>query len=304
MRITNTMISTTLNANLSASAERAYSAQSQVSSGKKITRASDDPGGAGRALALRSSASGIEQYEKNVKEAVPQLQRADSALDGMVKALQEAKRLALNGATATASPEQRSTLAEQVSQQIEIIVKEINVTHLDRPLFGGFNTDVPPMAPDTTGPLPYKYQGDDGIRRVPVSDTTSVEISMTAKDILNLEGKVDPSQPDTLSILVGLKDALLANDQGAIQEKLKQVDISTQNTIALRGKVGNRVRQLETFGEGLADAKLLVTDQLDGVESADLAEALTKLQTEQNAYQASLIAASRMIQPSLADYLR
>jgi len=61
---------------------------------------------------------------------------------------------------------------------------------------------------------------------------------------------------------------------------------------------------LDTTEENLRTANIefhrVISDSID----ADLAEVVVNLNTQTNAYQAALNAASRVIQPSLLDYLR
>ena len=50
--------------------------------------------------------------------------------------------------------------------------------------------------------------------------------------------------------------------------------------------------------------ELNYTKLLSEVEDIDITEALTQLATHENNYQASLLAAAKIIQPSLVDFLR
>jgi len=54
----------------------------------------------------------------------------------------------------------------------------------------------------------------------------------------------------------------------------------------------------------LQDKELDVKSQLSGVEDIDLAKIIMELQMQEVAYQGALGAASKVIQPSLQDFLR
>jgi flagellar hook-associated protein 3 FlgL len=304
MRVTNSMLANTVTGDLSASLERLQKYQAQVSSGKRIARASDDPLGTGRSLSLRSSKAEAEQYAKNVDLARTQLNAADASLSSITKILQDAKQTGLSGASSTLFPNQREQLTIQVQAQIDSVLREINAKPGGTYLYSGHRTEVPPVALNPAGTPPYAYQGDDGAVSIPVSDTSAVRTNLTARQVLNLGGANDPALPDVLSTLTGLRDSLASGDLGGIQDRLKEVERHTGNVVSLRGAMGARGHELELYADRLEDTKLSLDEWISDEENVDMTEALTNLQAEQNVYQASLIATSRIIQPSLADFLR
>lgn len=304
MRISNQMISGTVMANLSSAMDRMYMRNAQASSGKRITKSSDDPVGTGQALGLRASLASVNQCSKNVDLGKGQLAQVDSALNSITQTLNNAKTAALSGANATTDAAKRQTLAAQIQQQIDSILQQVNTTYQGRHIFGGNKTLDVPVTADSAGATPYKYNGDSGATVVQVSDTTDIGVSMTAAEVLNLNGAVDPAKPDVLSVLVSLKNDLTSGDMSKIQDHIAQLDAATQNVIGQRAKMGTRAAQMDVYGSRLTDANASLTQQLSDVEDVDITEAITQLQTEQNVYQASLLVAARMSQQNLGDFLR
>lgn len=299
------MMNTGMQTNLGSAIDRLMTLQNQASSGKRISSVSDDPLGAAQAMSYRSSLASIDQYTKNVTQAKLQLGIADSTLANVNKALQEAKRVGLQGANAATSDDARKALAVQVQQQIDNILQDVNATNLDRNLYGGFVTNAKPVTLNPLGTTPpYVYNGDDGVTKVAMNDSTEIQTNVTAKQILNFGGAADPTAPDLMTTLVGLRDALNANDTTAIQTGLKNLEGGIQNNITLRGLVGARAQQVELHATRLAETEANISEQLSAVENVDITKVLTQLQTEQNVYQASLLATSKMVQSSLADYLK
>lgn len=303
MRISNMMSSTLMNANLTHTLDRMLKLQNQASSGMRMTRASDDPVGANQALNLRATVAGIGQFKRNVDQARTQMALMDSGLGNITKAIQEANRLGLSGANGTTDNAQRQNMALQVQQQIDGILREVNVTHLNRHIYSGHKTADVPVAINPMGTPPYTYNGDDGAMKVMVNDSTEVQVNLTAREILNM-GSTDPAKPDVLTALVNLRDGLNAGDVSKIEASLKDLDKGSQNVIAMRGQVGARGMQMEVYASQLDESKVTMSAWLSEIEGVDIAETITRLQTEQNAYQAALIAMGRMTQSSLADYLR
>src|SRR3954451_15731202 len=68
-RITNNMMSRSVLSDLNDIAGKQAQTRRQMSSGKAITKPSDDPYAAGRAMSLRSELAGIKQHERNVQDA-------------------------------------------------------------------------------------------------------------------------------------------------------------------------------------------------------------------------------------------
>ena len=81
MRITTKMMQNTSLRNLNINKARQEMLTNQMSTGKKITRPSDDPVIAIRALKLNSSLDKIDQYyEKNAADAASWLELTDAAI--------------------------------------------------------------------------------------------------------------------------------------------------------------------------------------------------------------------------------
>ena len=113
-----------------------------------------------------------------------------------------------------------------------------------------------------------------------------------------LFGTIDKIAADLTANPSALTDPLNANNDVAL---LDGSFLKIQNSLAV---VGARYNQLEALGTKADDAKLDATNRLAEVESIDLPETVMELQLQQVAYQASLGAASRVLQPSLVDFLK
>ena len=71
-----------------------------------------------------------------------------------------------------------------------------------------------------------------------------------------------------------------------------------------RAVVGAKVNRLDLQQSRLESTKSNYTELLSQVQDADLAKVIMELKTQENVYRASLAAGSRIIMPSLADFLR
>ena len=84
MRITNTMMMNATLRNVGKSKNNLAALENQMATEKKITRPSDDPIVAIRALSLRASLSEIKQYlDSNIPDAQSWLEVSESSLTNM-----------------------------------------------------------------------------------------------------------------------------------------------------------------------------------------------------------------------------
>ncbi|HOK44107.1 MAG TPA: flagellar hook-associated protein FlgL, partial [Thermoclostridium caenicola] len=70
MRITNNMLINNIMTHLSSNLNRTMKYQNQLATGKKISMPSDDPIVASRALKLRTDVAEIQQYSRNMDDAL------------------------------------------------------------------------------------------------------------------------------------------------------------------------------------------------------------------------------------------
>ncbi|MET0602718.1 MAG: flagellar hook-associated protein FlgL, partial [Baekduia sp.] len=143
-RITTGMTQRNILADLNRVNERLVRTQQKVASNKEITRPSDDPFNTSRALALRTSLDGTQQYQRNIEDAQGWQETAEQALNTITEAIHRAHELATQGATDTTDANAREAIAHELDQLIESVRQSANTTYRGRYVFSGTTTDVPP----------------------------------------------------------------------------------------------------------------------------------------------------------------
>ena len=142
MRITNNIIRSNTKTNINSNKTTLDTLNSQMSSQKKISRPSEDPVVAIRALRLRSSLSQINQYyEKNIPDAESWLEVTETALDNMKKVLTDIHTQCVNGATGTLTEEDRNTILKQLKALEEQVYSEGDSDYAGRTVFTGYKTN-------------------------------------------------------------------------------------------------------------------------------------------------------------------
>ena len=97
---------------------------------------------------------------------------------------------------------------------------------------------------------------------------------------------------------------LRAGDQAGISASITALDGDRDRITTTQTDVGSRQIRVEAAIQAAADNELKLSTSLSNVENADLPKVIVDLQMQQVAYQASLAATARVMQPSLLDFLR
>lgn len=144
MRVTQKMMVEAARTNLLAQAEKLYNAQNLVSSGKRVTRPSDDPIGMGNILDYRSTLAGIDQFIDNIKNGKIWANLTDETLDVISDFMNTAKAFAQSASANDTIG--RAIAAEEVKNARQQIVQLANTRLDDRFIMGGHQTHVPPVS--------------------------------------------------------------------------------------------------------------------------------------------------------------
>ncbi len=116
----------------------------QMSTQKKITRPSDDPVIAIRALRLRTSVSELTQfYEKNAPDAESWLTVTEKALSTGAEVITDMVKQATKGANKDLTVEDLTIITQQISNLRDEFYSTGNVDYAGRYVFTGYRTDTP-----------------------------------------------------------------------------------------------------------------------------------------------------------------
>lgn len=145
MRITTKMMHNTSLRNLNINKLRQEKLTNQMSTGKKITRPSDDPVIAIRSLKLNSSLDKIDQYyEKNASDAESWLELTESALSTVNSILtNDIRSNIIKAKSSYTTVEDREAVITHLRKAMEEIYATGNSDSGGRSIFTGYRTDMP-----------------------------------------------------------------------------------------------------------------------------------------------------------------
>ena len=123
----------------------------QMSTQKKITRPSDDPVIAIRALRLRSNVTEVTQYySKNIPDAESWLSVTEGALDNVAKVITEMYKQCTKGASGEITSEDRKIVLESLKKLRDEVYATGDADYAGRYVFTGYRTDTSLMFPSQT----------------------------------------------------------------------------------------------------------------------------------------------------------
>ncbi|MBU1318662.1 MAG: flagellar hook-associated protein FlgL [candidate division Zixibacteria bacterium] len=110
--------------------------------------------------------------------------------------------------------------------------------------------------------------------------------------------------PDVMGSLLVLIDALREDDAEVVRSVIEGVDSGRDGLLDHRAAAGARVIRLETTELRSTEYRLNFTKLLSETEDADITKLVADLAQQESLYTAALQAASKIIQPSLLDFIR
>ncbi len=187
MRITNKMMTNNALYNINNNKTLLDTLENQYSSGKKITRPSDDPIVAVRALKFRTNLAEIKQYtEKNIPDALNWMEVTEGALDTINGLISSMNTYCNQGANDYLTAEDRNSIVINLEQYANQLYNEGNTNYAGRYVFSGFKTDTP---------LAFKEDSSDTEYEItePISADTleTVSVISGAIDIDDLDLTLD-----------------------------------------------------------------------------------------------------------------
>jgi flagellar hook-associated protein 3 FlgL len=305
-RITNRSIAVGSLTNLQASLNRSNRLQEQLSSGKVLSKPSDDPVVTNNSIQYRTEIGVNEQYGRNNMDGQAWLNTQDAALQSSVKIVQRVRDLTVAAANTGANdPTARNAAAIEVRALKASLLSDANTQYLGRSVFAG-TKDVD-AAFSTAGAGAGAYQGNaDGVTRE-VGPGVSVSISTAGNQAF---GGADGS-PNVFAVLDELQAKLdgsyTTTYQGgteSISDSLTKLDTALTGMTNALSSIGARTNQLEALKD-TSDARVdSLTDSNNEITSIDLPKTLIEYNLQKTAYETALASTAKVIQPTLMDFLR
>lgn len=158
--------------------------QTQLSTGRRISKPSEDVPAALRAMTIQANNERKTQFRENLETTQGFLGVTDSTLSNIHDLLTEARATAVQSVDSTLSDAQREAISLELSNSVDRLVQLANSKFRDRYLLSGGAVKTPPFETSQDGGIIYK--GDFNTLSTMVDFHTSIEINASAQDALGI----------------------------------------------------------------------------------------------------------------------
>lgn len=272
----------------------------QMSSGKRVINASDDPVAAAQAVVLSQAQAQNSQYDMARDFATQRVSLEGSVLDHVATVISSAQSTLIQANTGVLTDSDRASLATALQGQRDQLMNLANTADGNgRYIFGGFKTDNPPFDSATGA-----YQGGANAVTQQVDEARAMVIGHTGKQIFdsitsNATQEANPADTETSlfkmldTAIAALKtktdgDATAQAAQTAVIEKsARGLKNSLDNVVTVNAEVGIQGQELTALDELGADRALGQKAQMSNLVDIDTAAAISSYIMNQAALQAS-----------------
>jgi len=291
-RITQSMLSRSVLSDLQDVGTRLAKTHEKLSSGKELTKPSDNPYQVSRALGYRAELAENQQHQKAVDEASAWQNVTDTALGAIGDVVLRVRDLAVQGANGSTPASDRASIAQEIEQLIASAKSAANAQYAGRYVLSGTSTLTAPYSLGDDG-----YHGDTG--------SISREIGPGVQLVVNVTGDavIGDASNGLIKTLRDVQAHLTASNVGALSHDLAALDTVHATVVTARTDVGARTNRLEAAQGRLAELEEATTTLLSNTEDADMAKTLIDASAQQAVYQSALRAGAAIVQSSLLDFL-
>jgi flagellar hook-associated protein 3 FlgL len=281
---------------------RLLEGQEQLSSGKRISRPSDDPLAAAEAERIRSRESRIEAEKRTTLFARQMLSNAESTLGDADTLLQSARESLLGANNPTLSPVDRGIFAAQLRQTREQLLAVANRGDgAGGFVFGGQGTPGAPI-------------GTDGTTYAPQAGTQQLGQEMVSS--VSLDGRQNftavRTGTGTESVFAGLDAAIAALEAPGstaagvgptVRGVIDTVDRTMERLGVTRTMVGERLRALDAHEQALESGSIELQARLSDLVDLDFAKGVSTMLQNQTTLEAAMKSYAQIARLTLFDYI-
>ncbi|MGE3746625.1 MAG: flagellin [Sphingomonadaceae bacterium] len=260
-------------------------AQSDISSGKRMQTASDDPAAWARVAVIKRLESNQSAWLTNVNAASAMADQVTSVFDGLSNSFQRAGELIIQANSATTKDSDRQAIADELlGIAADIDAASTTVDSRGLPLF----PDDAPL------PIPISrvLQITATDSKANVFDTVQTQAGATTLSQILRDAATAILQPDETQRKA---DSAVANDA---------VQVGITHITALIGQHGVRAGRIDDIKEQLQTNAAALEEERGALEGTDVSATIARMQADLLSLQAAQALFARINQSSLFDLLR
>ncbi len=272
--------------------------QAEISSGKRVTTPSDDPGAVQVIIGEAANTADIDQYIRAGDSVTSRLTVADTVLSDLIDKITQAQARATSAQGSEMTATQRDALANELTGIRDAVYTDMTTRFRGTYVFAGTASTTSPYSKDVDGNV-TAYAGNASTMSIDVTEQKSVVVSFDGDAVLK-----GSAANDLFGTLQNLITAIGANDKAAMATAVTELKDHFNRVVAAQSGVGANLSQLEDDRARLQALRRASQNRLDANEKVDYAEAITQMNQAETAYRAALGVTSTVGNLSLLDYLK
>jgi len=246
-RITQSMLTSRYLLNNNRNLYNMRTLQNQLSSGKLINRASDNPYKATRIMQLYTEIDANKQFKENVKNTSSWLDATDSALGEIDNILARVRELQVKTGNGTYKDDELQAIQLEIQQKIKQLQQVLNTNFDGNFIFGGTKSTSKPLIIDENGGLQYADKDGNQIKiykDLKTGKYTTTAIASGTSVSLGSTGRLTTSNLESMAGTEIDPDAVPAANYSSmlkqLEAELKNEDTSESRKAEIQLIIGTR----------------------------------------------------------------
>lgn len=275
--------------------------QLQLTSGKRVQRASDDPTSAARAERALAAVTRTEAEQRAIEASRNVMTLAESALGDAGELLQQARELLVASGNATYSDLERQGLATQLrGLRTQLLAIANRTDGAGTYLFAGQGGGAAPFADAPGGVV---YQGLRGDFSTAAREPLPLSVDGEAAWLGGPGGGVFATLDRAILDLDPPPGHVPPPRDQVTRDGLEGIDGAMNTMQRLRARIGELLNRADLAEGRVADERLYNQTERSNAEDLDMVQAISDFQNRQTGYDAALKAYSIVQRMSLFQYL-
>jgi len=270
--------------------------EQEIASGQSVNVPSDNPAAAAELVQNAGQTSQSDQFQRSIGSVQGEIQSADSTLNSVITALQQAISLGVEGANGTVNASDRAAIVTQVQGIQSQLLSLANLTYQGNYVFAGTVTQTTPYVLDPNSTSGVTYQGNSGVNTVTLGNQFSLQTNVPGSQLFSSAGN---------DVFQSIQDLITSLQSGTgIGTAVTELGNASDYIDEQAGFYGNALNQLNAQQTYLSSESTQLAQEQNTLGGADLTSVITNLTSSQVSLQATLQAIGQTSQIDLFDYLK
>ncbi|AOR22900.1 flagellar hook-associated protein FlgL [Clostridium taeniosporum] len=242
MRITTSMLTSNYQSNMTKNLNNIQKIQNQLSSGKEISRPSDNPYKVSRTMQMYTEIGANKQYNENIKDISNWLDTTDTSLNQMGNVFARVRELLVTAGNGAYGGDERKAIQDEIKERVNEMSQILNTNFDGVYIFGGTKTTSKPTIVNSDGELCYADKDGNAVNKTaagvnieltnPITDGGTKTINSMEKSgdtvTVIIADNTDPANPVETPVNIDLSSVDLTATPPVTEESLFKIALNAQ----------------------------------------------------------------------------